>query len=45
MHSAGTDITGVEVLDTVPTGFAVIHLDEQKENAITIIGGANMYYP
>jgi len=45
MQAQGADISGVTVLEKVPTGFAVIHLDEEKENAITIIGGANMHYP
>ncbi|MCM2131378.1 ribokinase [Larsenimonas rhizosphaerae] len=40
MDSAGVNITGVDLVE-VPSGHAVIQVDDQAENAIVLFGGAN----
>jgi ribokinase len=40
LEASGVDLSGVVAVDT-PTGVALIHVDAQGENAITVIPGAN----
>jgi ribokinase len=40
LREDGVDISGVRAIDT-PTGVALIHVDAQGENAITVVAGAN----
>jgi len=40
LAASGIDLSGVVAVDT-PTGIAMIHVDAQGENAITVIAGAN----
>lgn len=41
LRQAGVDINHVEHLTNSSTGLAFIHLDEQGENSITVVAGAN----
>jgi len=45
MSEAGVNLTYLRELDGVPTGQAVIYINETKENTVVIVGGANTYYP
>ena len=38
------DTSSLNILEKTPTGYAIIYLDEKKENSIVIVGGANMDY-
>jgi len=40
IEASGVDLSGVVAVDS-PTGVALIHVDAQGENAITVIAGAN----
>jgi ribokinase len=40
LEASGVDLSGVVAVDT-PTGVALIHIDAEGENAITVIAGAN----
>lgn len=40
LEASGVDLTGVVGVDT-PTGVALIHVDAQGENSITVVAGAN----
>ncbi len=40
LEASGVDLSGVVAVDT-PTGVAMIHVDAQGENSITVIAGAN----
>jgi len=40
LETSGVDLSGVVAVDTL-TGVAMIHVDAQGENAITVIAGAN----
>ena len=42
LEASGLDLSGVLAVDA-PTGIAMIHVDEQGENAITVIAGANSH--
>lgn len=41
LQQAGVDLTHVERLRDSSTGLAFIHIDEQGENSITVVSGAN----
>ncbi|MGM9988118.1 MAG: ribokinase [Bacillaceae bacterium] len=41
LKSVGVDTSGVEILETAPTGNAFITVNEQGENSIIVIQGAN----
>ena len=41
LERAGVDISRVAIADGVPTGHAIIQVDDQGENAIVLFGGAN----
>ena len=42
LEASGLDLSGVVAVDA-PTGIALIHVDGQGENAITVIAGANSH--
>ncbi|MBO0782558.1 MAG: ribokinase [Ktedonobacteraceae bacterium] len=41
MQQEGVDLSRVKALECVPTGLALIHLDQQGDNSITVVPGAN----
>lgn len=43
--NAGVDVEGVEVLEGTPTGRAVVLIDDDAENSIVILAGANAEIP
>lgn len=42
MKAAGVDTSGVDILEALPTGLALIVLDRQGENSIVVAPGANL---
>jgi ribokinase len=45
LAAEGVDISGVARMSGVATGFALITVDDQSENCITVVPGANSVWP
>ncbi|MCC9624345.1 ribokinase [Thalassospira sp. MA62] len=45
LASYGVDMSDIATFDDVATGNALIHVDKDSQNTITVVGGANMAWP